>query len=624
MLEYEIYNWLKAHQINTAPYKVVALKEDIWIDFYPVALKIQSPAITHKSEVGGVIVNIENKTALTAAKKTMLASLAKHGIVPTEQDRFLVTKMCSGPELFFGVVNDPVFEKVIVFGAGGTYTELFKDICFIDSEAEEEEIIRAIRQTRISRLFTQGFRGKKYNLQLVVDLIKKMQMLDVQELDLNPVILQEDSLTVVDARMLPQTTGNNLKKLKCSQALFNPGKIAIIGVSSHEEKAGYALAKNTCNHPDVYFVNPHLDCLLGKKVYNTIEDLPPIDTAVIAIPAPAVAATIQQLVTRQVKNIIVITAGFKECGADEHFLTAIANDYKINITGPNCLGIYTGGINLTFGTSHVKQGQVNLFSQSGAIIAELMDKAALKNIGFENIYSVGNMADIDFGDLINSYAGSNPINLYIEGIANGKNLLRAIRKSASPVKIFKAGQTEVARKAAFSHTGNLAGNYEMFVGLLKSCGATMLKDMNGLLYPHHFERILVITNAGGAGTVISDLAGDKLYQLNSNDKEALGKVLPANWSNNNPVDIIGDAGPDRYLEALKVADGFGADAIYVIVTPQFMTDADGISKIFTSQKFRTKVFPVLLGGEMMQQAKVYLQQHEVDFFEDLNEAVSFL
>jgi len=123
----------------------------------------------------------------------------------------------------------------------------------------------------------------------------------------------------------------------------------------------------------------------------------------------------------------------------------LASTYNLNIVGPNCLGIYANGMNLTFGTQDIQKGQVNLFSQSGAIVAELMDKAALKKIGFENIVSVGNMADVDFGDLISSYPGNHPINLYIEGISHGKNLLRAMRKSQSQIKIFKAGKSEVAQ-----------------------------------------------------------------------------------------------------------------------------------------------------------------------------------
>lgn len=624
MLEYEIYDALKTKGINIPEYKTFKLDEELDIDFYPAALKIQSASVVHKTDVGGVAINIQNKHELNNAGHTILANLSQHGIQQSENDRFVVSRMCTGIELFFGIVHDPVFEKVIVFGAGGIFTELFKDVCFIDSEAGEREIINAITQTKISTLFTKGFRGKKYNISLIVDLVKKLQQLDVQELDLNPVILQDERLTVIDARLLPGVKPREAKTIKSIPSLFKPGRTAIIGVSGHPEKVGYALAKNAATHQEVYFVNPALDTLFGKKVYNRIEDLPPVDTAVIAIPAPSVNEAIHKLVVKEVKNIIVITAGFKECGADESFLTTLAKEHNLNIIGPNCIGIYANGTNLTFGTGDIVSGDTNLFSQSGAIVAELMDKAALKNIGFENIISVGNMADVDFADLINSYPGNNPINLYVEGISNGKNLLRAIRASKSQIKIFKAGQTEVARKAAFSHTGNMAGNYEMFVGLLKSAGAKILKDVNGLLYPYHFEKILIITNAGGAGTVISDLASDKLYQLNAEEKEKLGKVLPSNWSKNNPVDIIGDAGHERYLKALQVADDFGADAIYVIVTPQFMTDTEKISKLFTNNTFKTKVFPVLLGGEMMQAAKTHLLNNKIAFFEELGEAVSFL
>jgi len=272
----------------------------------------------------------------------------------------------------------------------------------------------------------------------------------------------------------------------------------------------------------------------------------------------------------------------------------------------------------------VKGGEVNLFSQSGAIVAELMDKALYKNIGFENIVSTGNMADVDFGDLVHSYKGVGVINLYVEGVANGKNLLRSIRQSKVPVRVFKAGRTEAAKKAAFSHTGNLAGNYELFTGLMKSVGVRMLRDINGLIYPYDFKKVLVITNAGGAGTLISDLISDRLYPLSAEQTGRLSEVLPRHWSKNNPIDIIGDATHERYQKVLKIADGFDADAIYVLVTPQFMTDVVAISRIFVEHSFRTRVFPVLLGVVKMEAAYRLLRQAGIIFFEELTEAVSFL
>ena len=290
MLEYELYEWLEACGINAAEYKVFNLDEELEADSFPVVLKISSSKIVHKTDVGAVVVNLDSRHELNEAKEIICQNLKQHGIELTQQDKFLVTKQYQGVELFFGIVNDPVFEKVIVFGAGGIFTELFKDICFIDSEAGEEEIKRAIAQTKIATLFTTGFRGQKYDISLVIQFIRKLQQLDVQEMDLNPVMLSKDSLTVVDGRMLPPTAVTCQKKIKYLPEIFSPKKIAIIGVSEHAEKVGYALAKNTFRHPDVYFVNPKLVTLLEKKVFNKIEDLPYIDTAVLAVPASSVGA----------------------------------------------------------------------------------------------------------------------------------------------------------------------------------------------------------------------------------------------------------------------------------------------------------------------------------------------
>jgi acyl-CoA synthetase (NDP forming) len=643
MLENELYDWLKGYGIPTPEFGYFRLTEEPDAMSYPVALKIVSPRVVHKSDVGGVMLHLNNRDELRRAKQTIIANLAMNGIQPDDKDGWIVTRMYTGIELFFGVIQDAVFGKVIVFGAGGVWVELFKDVCYIDSEAGEQEIERAIRQTRISRIFTEGFRGKKYDVAPVIALIRQLQQLEVKELDFNPVMLTEGGLVVVDARVLlvsgdpmpspavapdPEASGREArpsgKKMKFIPDIFRPEKTVIVGVSGHAEKAGYALAENSRNDKDCCYVNPHLDILFDKKVFSSIDDLPLVDTAVLCIPAASLPDTIERLVLKKVKNIIVITAGFREAGRDEHFLQELAEKYAINIIGPNCLGIYANHKNLTFGTGDVKSGEVNLFSQSGAIVAELMDKAANKSIGFENIISVGNMADVDFADLIHSYPGSNAINLYVEGIANGKNLLRAIRESRSPVSIFKAGRTEAARRAAFSHTGNLAGNYPLFAGLVRSAGAKILSDINGLLYPYHFQKVLIITNAGGAGTVMSDLISDKLYSLSPDQIGQLSAVLPAHWSKNNPIDIIGDATHERYGKALEVADHFGADVIYVLVTPQFMTDSEKISELFVQHTYKTKIFPVLLGGELMETAKSLLRRERVAFFEELAEAVSFL
>src|SRR5665213_1431051 len=313
MLENEIYDWLKKSSINVPEFKTFGINEDLKADNYPVVLKIASPKVIHKSDVGGVVTNLQNSDQLNKTKGIILASLLQHGIQADENDRFLVSRMYTGIELFFGILNDPVFEKVIVFGTGGTFTELFKDVCFIDSEAGEMEIKNAIAQTKIGTIFTKGFRGEKYDVTIIIDFIKKLQQLDVQELDLNPVMLSKNTLTVADARLLPITKSSVHKKMKYLADLFSPHQVAIVGVSRHPEKVGYALAKNTSTHPGVYYVNPELDILFDKKVYKSIEELPFIDTAILAIPAASIEESVQKLIGRKVKNIIIITAGFREC-----------------------------------------------------------------------------------------------------------------------------------------------------------------------------------------------------------------------------------------------------------------------------------------------------------------------
>ena len=623
MLESEIYDWLHSASISTPQYKLFKTTDDIDVDFYPVALKIQSPKVVHKSDVGGVVIDIRDRDDLRAAQQKILDNIKAHGITLDDSDHLIAVQMAKGIELFFGVVTDPVFEKVIVFGAGGIFVELLKDVCFIDSEADEAEIRRAISQTKVSQLFN-GFRGTTYDIAPVIDMIQKLQKIEASELDFNPVLLTEHGLMVVDARAKFDKPAPHTKALRHSPEIYHPGRVAIIGASNHKEKVGYALAENASKSDNIYYVNPKLDTLFGKKLYNNLADLPAIDTAVLAIPAQAIQQTILDLIPKGVKNVIIITAGFKEVGQDEGFLAQLAADHGLNIVGPNCLGVYADGMNLTFGTSDMHTGDVNLISQSGAILAALMDKAPIDNIGFENIVSVGNMADVDVADLIHSYDGKNPLNLYVEGVSHGKNLLRAIRASKVPINVFKSGRSKAAQKAAFSHTGNLAGNYEMFTGLLRSVGVRLLNDTNGLLYPHDFHRILVITNAGGAGTVLSDLISEHMYDLSAAEIAQLDTILPSNWSKNNPIDIIGEATHERYAAAITMADTFGADAIYVIITPQFMTDVDQIAQIFIEGKFKTPVFPILMGGEMVANARQLMRDHKVPFFEELTDAVSFL
>ncbi|PAF45226.1 acetate--CoA ligase family protein [Helicobacter sp. 11S02596-1] len=645
MTESELYEWLKKYGIPTPLYRVVGMDEPICVDFFPAVLKIQSPKIIHKSDVGGVVLNLNSNEELQIAREKMKQTIQEiHKIPLDEKDCFIITQMLNGEELYVGSIEDNTFGNVILFGKGGVYLELYKDICYIDSEAKEDEILRAFKTTKISKLF-EGYRGSKHAISEVVALIKKVQNLikdnpDIKELDINPLKLTQNGLIAVDARIkkAPSSTPST-PTLERPNFLSNQ-RIAIIGASTDKTKAGYVVAKNAIGFAgELFFINQKGGELLGKPLFKSIEEIEgDIDTAVLAIPAKCVIPTIKDLVKKNLKNLIVITAGFKESGreAEEQEIGKLAKEHHFNVLGPNCLGYFNDALklNLTFGTGNLKSGDLAFISQSGAVLAGLMDTANTLGIGFSHIFSTGNAIDLESSDLI-AMLQDDPhcksISLYLEGISKGKALLEAIRNCQKPIFLFKSGKSEEAAKAAFSHTGNLSGNYEMFAGLMESLGVNVLDNIEALILKPSFknsDKIAIITNAGGPGTVLTDAIvskGKALYTLTPSDLDALNAVLPQHWSHNNPIDIIGDALADRYKITLDIIDTFeGIGFIYMLITPQDMTDPLGSVQILKQNAYKHKVVPILIGGEMVEEAKAFCRKNNILFCSSITEATSFL
>ena len=261
-----------------------------------------------------------------------------------------------------------------------------------------------------------------------------------------------------------------------------------------------------------------------------------------------------------------------------------------------------------------------------------MDKAAISNVGFSHIVSLGNMIDLSYGELINMLEDEpscKAISLYIEGIKNPTIFLEAIKNSTKPIYLYKTGHSEAGKKAAFSHTGNLAGNYEIFCGLMKSLGVSLVDNIEALIYKplRKTKNISIITNAGGPATILSDLIvnkGKSLYELNDNDIKALDIVLPFNWSKNNPIDIIGDATSSRYKAALDVMlKNDSVDLKYLLFTPQYMTDFKEIA-LMIAEYNSNKIVPLFIGGGMLQDALKIFRVNKILYFTTLDESVCFL
>ncbi len=644
MTESQIYSMLTAQGISTPKFVSFGLDDTPSVDFFPVVIKIESEKVVHKSDFGAVKLNINSNEDLQKAKNEIIANIAAKGVTLDSGDKFIVVEMLSGLEVYAGLVDDEIFGKTIVFGKGGVFLEMYKDVCFIDIHAGDDEIKRAIRLTKISKVF-DGFRGFEYGIDMAVDFVKKMQAFaksnpDIIELDFNPVLITKDGLKIVDARIKrgepkPEKLGT-LRKDRPN--FFRNDRVVVVGASSDPTKVGYAIAKNSLEYGgEVFFVNAKGGELFGKNLFTSIAEIEgDIDTAVITIPSKFVVDTVNELIKKKIKNLIIISAGFKEVGDydSERIIAELAKEHNFNVIGPNCLGYLEGtkSLNLTFGIGGLKKGELALLSQSGAVLSALMDKAYDAGIGFSHLVSCGNMVDLDFAemvDMLNEESSCNYISIYAEGIQNGKEFLRALRNSKKKVYIFKTGKSAESKKAAFSHTGNLSGNYDMFKGLIESVGAKIEDNIEALLFNplNEVNNILIVTNAGGPATILTDYIidhGRKLYQLNDEELRALDAILPSNWSRNNPVDIIGDAMADRYEKTLEIVTKFDkVDLIYLLITPQFMTDALNIAKL-CEREWGKKIYPILLGGHEMDEAKSYLRVKQRLFFKTLQSATSFL
>src|SRR4051812_22844912 len=393
-------------------------------------------------------------------------------------------------------------------------------------------------------------------------------------------------------------------------AFFAAKNVAVIGATEAPNSVGRTLLWNLVSNPfggTVFPVNPKRSGVLGIKAYPTINDVPAkVDLAVIVTPAPAVPDIIAGCVEAGVRAAVIISAGFKELGPPgvelERQIAAHARRGRMRIIGPNCLGVMNPltGLNATFAKGMARPGNVAFISQSGALLTAVLDWSVRELVGFSAIVSTGSMLDVGWGDLID-YLGNDPrtqsIVIYMESVGDARAFLSAAREVTlnKPIIVIKAGRTEAAAKAAASHTGSLTGSDEVLNAAFRRCGVVRVDsiaevfDMAEVLSRQprpRGPRLTILTNAGGPGVLATDALitnGGQLATLSEQTFKELNDFLPPHWSRNNPVDILGDAPPDRYAKALEIAaQDPNSDGLLVILTPQDMTDptqtADALKK----------------------------------------------
>jgi acetyltransferase len=384
------------------------------------------------------------------------------------------------------------------------------------------------------------------------------------------------------------------------EAMFAPNSVAVIGATDRPGTVGRTVLENLLHgrfQGKVFAVNAKHAEVLGIRAYKSIRDISrPVDLAVVATPAVTVPQLIGDCVDSGVKAAVVISAGFKECGAEGQALeTQIQEQLRrssLRLIGPNCLGIMnpTIGLNATFAKDAPGAGSVAFLSQSGALLSSILDWSHREQVGFSAIVSTGSMLDVNWGDLI-YYFGDDPhtksILLYMESVGDARSFLSAAREMAlaKPIIVIKAGRSEAASRAAASHTGALTGSDEVLDAAFRRSGVLRVHNIADLFYMAEVlgrqprpkgPRLTILTNAGGPAVLATDALmanGGELAELSPESLQRLNEFLPAHWSHNNPIDILGDADPERYARALKIASqDCNTDGLLVILSPQGMTD----------------------------------------------------
>jgi acetyltransferase len=426
--------------------------------------------------------------------------------------------------------------------------------------------------------------------------------------------------------------------------LLRPKNIAIIGASTKPGKIGHTVVKNLIESGykgGVYPINPTADEILGLKVYKSVLDVPgDVDAAVVTIPAKFVLQAAKECGEKGAKGLVVITSGFGEVGEHqlEEDLVSLAHEYGMRVLGPNIVGTLSNSdeMNASFAPFLPLNGSASLVSQSGALLIAMDATTYTRRIGFDKLISIGNMSDINFGDMVswlNEDKNTNCISLYIEGLKDGRRFIDESAKASKPIVALKSGVSAHGAAAAASHTGSLAGSHKVYDAAFKQAGVIQATDLGDLFDctlalslqpPMTGDNLLVITNGGGVGVLATDSAEAANVPMKFAPKDVqdeLKQHMPSFGSAKNPVDLTGMAGDDWYHDSIKFAFAHKwVEALVVLYCETAMTDPMGIAKSIhkavTSTGIKDKPVTVsFVGGERSDAAMQWLVENGIPAYD---------
>lgn len=548
---------------------------------YPVVLKVLSPEVIHKSDAGGVKLNLQNAAAVERAYAEITRDFRDKELAGVA-----VQKMASpGLEVIVGVSRDPTFGPVLMFGLGGIFVELLKDVSFRVlpvTEADVDEMPAEIRGYPLLR----GYRGAAVDLQSLKELLLRISAMvtrhpEIREIDLNPVILYEKGYITVDARIFLEqrtaeqsaspspvgTTGTLAGDKSSLRPLFYPESLAVIGASDKPGKLGYNVFHNLLQHRfsgKLYPVNVNGGSVQGVPAYTNVREINgPVDAAVIIVPAALTLQVFEDCCRKGIKFMVIESAGFAETGAAgeniEKELKRLAQAYGCRFVGPNCSGIINTHhrmIQSIGAIGELRPGNVGLIAQAGVYAAGMI--WGMRHImDFALVATIGNKADINETDIL-EYLGRDErievVCMYLEDVKTGRRFIDAARRVAAqkPVIVLKSGRTEAGKKAVSSHTASLAGNDLIYDAAFRQAGIIRARDNEHMFaLARAFSRqplppgdgAMVISYTGSWGVAAADalsLSRMRLSQIDDHTRRRLEKTLPPYVGINNPVDCTFD------------------------------------------------------------------------------------
>jgi acyl-CoA synthetase (NDP forming) len=580
---------------------------------YPVVLKGIGARLMHKTERGLVHLNLADPLAVEGAAASISAEAGK------DLDGFLVQPHISGRREFVaGLIQDPQFGPVILFGVGGVFTEAFSDVAFRLAPLSETDASEMIGEIQGNTLLGE-FRGEKavHRDELVQTLMGLSRIgekhPEVSEIDINPLLVSaEGHVSVVDVLMV---TGGAPEKPDflppiapdAIGSLFYPQSVAIVGASAQIGKWGHTLTANTISggfKGPIYPVNPKGGTISGKKAFKSLADIPgEIGLAAVTVPAGRVLDLLPEFKKKGIRNMLLITSGFGETGEDgkrlEKELVEAAREAGVLVLGPNTMGICNPHNNLYCTGSPImpRPGSTALVAQSGNMGIQLLAFAEQQGIGIRAFCGSGNEAMMTIEDYLDGFevdSVTRTVILYVESVKNGRRFFESARRVGhkKPIVLLKGGRNDAGNRAAASHTGAMTSDIKIFEAACRQAGVVLAQEPMDLLdlaaafsslpLPQD-RRAAIVTLGGGWGVVTADLCGEYGLEVPELSRELLDKMdqmLPAYWSRSNPIDLVGirdPAVPLAILEELMKWDGCDAVINLGIMGRRIMVKRFGLS-----------------------------------------------